>query len=410
MVGHSERGVAVRSGMDWTNQDTRTLAACVVNSVALTGDRFAQTTATVLWAWSEPYHRAVVAELRGLGDPRIDGLADQLLEQPGDPQRHRKLLHALMARWDRSSKLAELAWAADCASRLSVHVGDRYDPQRPAAEENGGRSPARVAPHGGRHPVDAAIVIPFREADQSTMRGRNLAACLSALNDQTHPRERYRVVVVESDREARWRDRFASACDEYLFAHNPGLFNKSWAVNVGVVHAATPANLLCLLDGDILVDRGFVARNVARFQVPGTQGHWPFRDVLFLDEPSSRSAVHARCVLGRDAVDLGELRGVFQRRAPGCCLWLRETLFRRIGGMDERFEGWGGEDNDLVWRAELYGGLDRHPDPLVHLDHVRAPDRDGEGRPFFHETRWCTWPPGSTFGDLSKYLTAAGRE
>jgi GT2 family glycosyltransferase len=247
------------------------------------------------------------------------------------------------------------------------------------------------------------VVIPFHAADDTTGRLRNLAATLNALNDQSHPRDRYRVVVVETDTEPRWRDHVADACDVYVFGRNPGRFNKSWAVNVGVVHGARPADAVCVLDADILVDHDFVERAVRRFHVAGTQAHWPFEDMLFLDEESSRSAVRRRCLNHEAHVNQRAARGVVLRRPPGGCLWLRENLYSRIGGMDERFSGWGGEDMDLVWRAERYGPLDRHRDPIVHLNHQRSPHRGGHGVPFYEDISFCSWPCDAAFGDLRKY-------
>src|SRR5690606_9056344 len=104
---------------------------------------------------------------------------------------------------------------------------------------------------------------------------RNLLACLQALRDQSFPRSGYLVTVVESDDRPRWREVITAYADHYLFAPKPGAFNKSWAVNAGVVHSPGKPQVICILDADVLSDREFIARNVARFQRPGTAGHLP---------------------------------------------------------------------------------------------------------------------------------------
>jgi GT2 family glycosyltransferase len=57
----------------------------------------------------------------------------------------------------------------------------------------------------------------------------------------------------------------------------------------------------------------------------------------------------------------------------------RETFFA-IGGFDEAFVGWGGEDNEFWERAQSrkvwpYGYL-----PLIHLWHEAQPEKPDQGR------------------------------
>ncbi|MFL3866945.1 hypothetical protein LT966_10035 [Streptomyces griseobrunneus] len=397
------------------------LAASVTSSLVLVHDPVCRATAPDYWEWSADAHRTAVRALTAIDDERVRTAAGRLTGDPADDTAAAALTTALTALLSRPDgpgdtavgALRDAAARTESLSRLLVRPGSP-SPSGSAGEAPGAEelltSVARK-PHGGDHPVDAAVVIPFRAPDDATGRVRNLAAVLNALADQSHPRDRYRVVVVESDSRSRWRDLFADACDAYVFAPDPGRFNKSWTVNVGVVHGARPAELVCVLDGDILVDRDFVARAVERFARPGTQAHWPFEDMLFLDPSASSRAVRARCLDGAAEPGRERLRGVLLRRPPGGCVWLREDLFTRIGGMDERFCGWGGEDQDFVWRAERYGPMDRHGDPLVHLHHDRAAHRGDGGIPFYEEVEragFCSWPCDSDFGRLDRNSGASG--
>lgn len=390
------------------------LAAAATSSLILVHDPVCRAVAPDYWDWSADAHHTVVKTLTAIDDDRIREAANRLADDPADDDAAAELtseLTALLSRPDGESHavdaLRTAAARTESLSRLLVQPG-APDRSVPAAEAPGtAELLAGLArePHGGDHPVDAAVVIPFRASDDATGRVRNLAAVLNALADQSHPRERYRVVVVESDSVPRWRRLVADACDAYVFAPDHGRFNKSWTVNVGVVHGARPAELVCVLDGDILVDRDFVARAVERFRRPGTQAHWPFEDMLFLDPASSAHAVRTRCLDAAPAPGHHRLRGVLLRRPPGGCVWLREDLFTRIGGMDERFCGWGGEDQDFVWRTERYGPMDRHSDPLTHLHHDRAAHRGDDGVPFYEEVEragFCSWPCDSDFGRLDK--------
>ncbi|NSC24951.1 glycosyltransferase [Streptomyces albus subsp. chlorinus] len=400
--------------MSWRHQDPAALADAAVSSLALAADPFAQSAAPGFWAWSRDAHRAVTDAVLALPDDRVRTLAEAVAKAPDDISSCRRLTVLLADRIRRrgddpdTARLAALVWDAETRSRLRMQTGT----ERPAGLGTpGAREILRTARPAARAagPVDAALVVPFRERGGESDRTRNLAAVLHALNDQTHPRERYRIVVVEADSEPRWESVFAPYCDTYLFARNAGPFNYSWTINAGVVHGARPAGLICVLEADILVDRGFVERAVERFRVPGTQAHWPFEDILYLDGASSHQAVTERCLEGRAAVERDALRGVFLRRSPGACVWLRESLFTRIGGYDERFTaGWGGADNDFAWRADLHGGMDRYRDRMVHLHHARAADwfdAEGAGSTAYETFPWCSWPPHSAIGDLSKFRT-----
>ncbi|WP_369206539.1 glycosyltransferase family 2 protein [Streptomyces sp. PU-14G] len=398
--------------MSWRHQDPAALADAAVSSVALVADPFAQSAAPGFWVWSREAHQAVADAVLALPGEDLREPARTVGRDPADITACRRLTAVLAGRFrgrgdaPEVARLAELVWDAECRSRLRMQTGSER-PERlatPEAREILRTSRPPAAPRG---PVDVAVVIPFRERGGDSDRTRNLAAVLHALNDQSHPRDRYRVVVVEADSEPRWESVYAPWCDTYLFAENPGPFNYSWTLNAGVVHGARPAELVCVLEADILVDRGFVERAVERFREPGTQAHWPFSDLLYLDEASSHQAVTERCSQGRATVDRDALRGVFLRRTPGACVWLRESLFTRIGGYDERFTaGWGGADNDFAWRADLHGGLDRHHDRMVHLHHARAADwfdAEGAGATAYEAFPWCTWPPDSRIGDLSAF-------
>ncbi|MEU2118016.1 galactosyltransferase-related protein [Streptomyces sp. NPDC016459] len=389
------------------------LAAAVTSSLVLLHDPVARAVAPDYWDWSADAHRTAAKALTALDDEQVGAAADRLTDDPADDHAAARLTAALTGLLGRPEgedgavdALRVAAARTESLSRLLVQPGAAGRPAvGPAPDPAELLASVARPPHHGGHPVDAAVVIPFRAPDGATGRVRNLAAVLNALADQSHPRERYRVVVVESDERPHWDRMFTDACDSYVFAPDPGRFNKSWTVNVGVVHGARPAELVCVLDGDILVDRDFVARAVERFRQPGTQAHWPFEDLLFLDPASSADAVRTRCLDHRPAPGQDRLRGVHLRRPPGGCVWLREDLYTRIGGMDERFCGWGGEDQDFVWRVERYGPMDRHRDPLVHLHHDRAAHRGDDDIPFYQEVEragFCSWPCDSDFGRLDR--------
>lgn len=380
-------------------------ADAVLSSVLLAADPHAQEAAVDYWDMSRSAHLAVVAALRELGDDVTAALED-VLADPADPSRLAVLSQEVArvaaaddAAWD---PVGRLALHADALGRLAAHLGPEHRADAPQVTADD--LVALTADEPPRPPAPASapvcIVIPFRDRTPTRSRLRNVLACVRALRDQSADRSTYRVVVVEADTEPRWEREVTAVADEYLHLRASGHFNKAWAVNVGVVQRAAGAELVCVLDGDVLVDRDFVARNVARFGVRGVQAHLPYRDALCLDEASSSHAVAARVLHGRPLVPQDELRGVVLRRPPGHCVWVRRGLFERVGGFDERFEGWGGEDLDLVFRLDVVGAVDRYADPLLHLFHDR-PQTQENGRRFYAGRRLLSWNPVGPVGRLS---------
>ncbi len=143
-------------------------------------------------------------------------------------------------------------------------------------------------------------------------------------------------------------------------------YSRSWAFNVGARLAR--GNLLVFHDGDILVPAGY-ARALLDVQAGGAQVIDLKR---FLFELSHEQSLTAQA--GRLEGLSGPLVRVLQN-ARGGTLAVERQAFCEIGGFDESFVGWGGEDNEFWERAAL---LRVHPFgflPFVHLWHAPQPEK-----------------------------------
>ena len=94
-------------------------------------------------------------------------------------------------------------------------------------------------------------------------------------------------------------------------------------------------------------------------------------------------------------------RGLLLRDVPGGCLWIRPEIFHRIGGLDERYRGWGGEDEDMLIRTAAAGPTTQYDDVLLHLAHPRPAMRREDGTPLNAHVPIGTWTGGSGYGDLA---------
>jgi hypothetical protein len=390
------------------------LARRLTGYVVLAHDPAVPLIAADYWQHSLPFYLAAVDQARMLAgtDPVSLAAYRRLTEQPADLAAEAELESALTRlladRPERAATCADAVNAADDNVYISYFRGD--DCQGSATpvtldslRESAGRRPSRPA----RDDHQVAVIVPLRDSD-GTARVRNIVACLIALRDQTLDSGQVAITVVEFDSEPRWRSVVAPLADHYVHALGTGRFNKSWAFNVAVRRTAGRAQVLCLLDADILADREFLERNQARFADPEHDAHLPHTEMLSLDPASTDDLIEQR---GRTGVaPLASARGLLLRDVPGGCLWIRSELFHRIGGFDERYSGWGGEDEDMLVRVAAAGTAAQYDDVLLHLAHPRPPMRTLDGVPFNSHIKVGSWTGEHGYGHPAGPALLPGRE
>ena len=217
--------------------------------------------------------------------------------------------------------------------------------------------------------VKASYMITYREGD-GPERGDNLRAVLGWLCGFPG----VEVIVVEQDTVPRFTPEETPALFRHLFAYNPGPFNKSWGFNVAFRHASSA--ILAFGDGDVIVPgeqmaqaldacaRAYAAVNPYRRIVDLTpeessvvrQGAFDFSPARAPQSAPNREGI------GEKVVFCG---GVFA---------VRRDAFVHLGGWDERFRGWGGEDDALsylVQRARV-PAIELDVRTALHLWHPRT--------------------------------------
>lgn len=400
-----------------------TLGARLSAFVVLAHDPAVPEVAADWWEISGPHYLTVAAAVAETF-PDVAEVA-ALAASPTDPVLERALTARLEEVLERSpeerDRLAKMVAAAEEHILIDYHRGTeaglpaepvalpdvqpwlRPRPEPAARAESSIHSKLNARAESSAYPEASArpsalVVIPFRDRVGGA-RARNLLACLSALADQ---RDSHDVVitVVESDDEPRWRESVEPWVDHYLFAPHTGHFNKSWTVNVGARNTPAETDVICVLDADVLVDDAFLTRNLDRFAAdPGLGSFLPYRSMFCLDEDSSHAAIRSRLSDGEPYTSLSAVRALVLREPPGACLWVRTGVFTGIGGFDERYTGWGGEDDDVVARLARAARLERFDDPLIHLAHPR-PQMLLDGNPFNAHLEPMSWTAPSGYGDL----------
>lgn len=154
-------------------------------------------------------------------------------------------------------------------------------------------------------------------------------------------------------------------------------YNRSAAFNAGV--RAARADVVILHDGDLLVPRDYVRRTMNRvdegFEVIDMK-----RFVFYLDEESSARAEAPGAAGAR--VD-----AVVQNLLGGGSLAVRRDAYFEIGGLDEAFVGWGGEDEEFWSRAVTRRVWPFAELPFVHLWHAPQPMKRSPDNPTAHLLR-----------------------
>jgi hypothetical protein len=366
----------------------QTLGAAAVRYTVLANDPMVPNVSATYWDNSLPYYRSVDSALERLvrDDPVAARARRELMADPHGVEPADRLARAVVplaeSRPEAVRELRSLIATADEHIRIDYHIGAAYDRSAaPVTVADLAALAAKARPVRAGAPTEPLVhvVIPFRDRGQS--RARNLMACLLGLRDQTLPADRVVVTVVENDEHSRWAEPITAAADNYLFIRSDGPFNKSWTVNVGVMNAAADAELICVLDADILPANDFLRRHAELIAAPDVVG-CRFHELYCMDPPASADAIRLRCSRAGGSVPPERLRCYVIRPTPGGCHWVTREAFLARNGMDERYEGWGREDNDFITRLAARGTLLRSTEPLLHMEHDRPTMRKPDGTLF----------------------------
>ena len=159
-------------------------------------------------------------------------------------------------------------------------------------------------------------------------------------------------------------------------------YNRAWTLNAGVEAARAP--IVILHDNDMLVPARYAAECAARV-ADGYDFLELKRFTFYLDEETTQR------VFATGALP-PPVPSTIVQNLQGASIAARREAYFDIGGFDESFVGWGGEDNEFWERAELGGRAYRFGYlPFLHLWHApqkgKLQGNDAPAVKRYHELR-----------------------
>jgi hypothetical protein len=203
-------------------------------------------------------------------------------------------------------------------------------------------------------PVD--VIVPFG----GTERIIQLQAVVRSLLCQNFPPAQ---IVLAGQLEGLPEDcQWLSACRKIELPKSL-MFNKSQAFNAGV--RESKSDILLLHDADIVVPGSYL-RDISRRMQGRWHGMRPLRFLFSLSQQDSTEFQKSGMV--SSSAEVSEVMQNF----PGGSIVVRREVYHTIGGFDEDFVGWGGEDIEFLDRlrtCRMYPGSFA---PGIHLWHPSA--------------------------------------
>jgi hypothetical protein len=172
------------------------------------------------------------------------------------------------------------------------------------------------------------------------------------------------VLVVEQDNMSRFRP---PSGVRHVFARSVEPYNRSWGFNVAYRESESP--YLIFGDSDIIMSgHEFVSALEAAESLDVLS---PYSSVIDLDRGESDLEMSDLAKIARPGRGEGDNQKI---NLCGGVVVFSRGAFERVGGWDEDFAGWGGEDDMMAFKVESAGlRTASMPYRCYHLWHNRSP-------------------------------------
>lgn len=153
---------------------------------------------------------------------------------------------------------------------------------------------------------------------------------------------------------------------KYIFTKSDMPYNRSWAFNVGL--KASTTEIVVFGDSDLIMNPNDFINSLNLLNQFDCVS--PYTSVLDLDQVESNLSFDKISSISRPG--RGETDNQKINLCGGIVLYRKEAAFR-IGGWNERFIGWGGEDNYQEFKTKNLLTWTENKSRCYHLWHSRTP-------------------------------------
>lgn len=209
---------------------------------------------------------------------------------------------------------------------------------------------------------DATVILPVGGIGRLSQFKASLASVLAQRDVNLE------VIVAEQSDAPRYRDHIPAGVKHVHLAVESAAtpFNKSWTMNVAARHAQ--GDVLILLDADMLLPRD-AAATIVRIMNSRALDSWRFARGIFNLTEADSARMH-------DSSSLSRIESLESQVAnTPMPVAVRRDRYGKLGGHDETFVGWGGEDVEFVSRLRTGRHSDGGLIPIIHIWHPAAPQK-----------------------------------
>jgi hypothetical protein len=184
-----------------------------------------------------------------------------------------------------------------------------------------------------------SYIITHRSASQ--YRHRNLLAVIEWLKDFKD----IEIIVVEQDSVPKIKNELPEHVN-YIFAYNAGLFCKAWGFNIGA--NASTGQILIFSDNDIILNKNNFLDFLQKSKTSTFCTPHKFFYVKLSEAETSSMLNNLNDIKMPAGKSVPRMLGII----TGGIFSITRNAYFEIGGSDENFRGWGGEDTAL--REKLF--------------------------------------------------------
>jgi len=175
------------------------------------------------------------------------------------------------------------------------------------------------------------------------------------------------IIIVEQDKSPKLPS-FTFKGIKYIFTKSEMPFNKAWAFNVGLQHSTTQT--IVFGDCDLIMDPHKMIE--ALKQLDNYECVSPYSRVIDLNSNEVNMNLEQMSKINRPGRGETDIQKIC---LAGGIIMYRKNAIVKIGGFDQGFIGWGGEDDFQSHKSKIFLTWYEQSGTCYHLWHERgAPD------------------------------------